>query len=265
LEFGAIISKNDFKWDVSANISFNRNKVVKLYDGISILGGALDVNAVNDYSNILREGRPVGQFWGYVEDGYNSVGQINIKDLDGDKAITIKDKTYIGNPNPDFIYGLNSVMSYKNFEFTLFIQGVQGNDILNVSSINNTVDYGIGLNMAKEVYLNHWTSTNTNAKYPIPSISTKVNMSNRFIEDGSYLRLKNIQLSYNLPVLKYNINWIQNIQIYVSGQNLITLTKYSWWDPEINSLGSANSVSQGIDYFSYPTSKSFTVGIKARF
>jgi TonB-linked SusC/RagA family outer membrane protein len=266
-EFGldAIIFNSEFKWNVNATISFNRNSVVKLYDGKDILGGPIDVNIVQDYSNILREGRPLGQFWGYMENGYTSTGQIIIKNLDSDPAITIGDKTYIGNPNPDFIYGLNSVMNFKNFEFTLFFQGSQGNDLLNVSSINNTVDYGIGLNMLKEVYLDHWTPTNLNPKYPIPSRSTKAYMSNRFVEDGSYLRLKNIQLAYSIPVGKLNINWIQNAQIYASGQNLLTLTKYSWWDPEINSLGGSNSVSQGIDYFSYPTAKTITLGIRARF
>lgn len=265
LGFDAIIFKSDFRWNVNANISFNRNSVVKLYDGKDILGGAIDVNIVNDYSNILREGRPVGQFWGYIENGYTDAGQIIIKNLDSDPAITIADKTYIGDPNPDFIYGLNSVMNYKNFELTIFFQGSQGNDLLNVSSINNTIDYGIGLNMLKEVYLDHWTPTNKNPKYPIPSRSTKAYMSKRFVEDGSYLRLKNIQLAYSLPVEKFNINWIQNAQIYASGQNLLTFTKYSWWDPEINSLGGSNSVSQGIDYFSYPTAKTITLGIRARF
>jgi hypothetical protein len=120
-------------------------------------GGLVSVTAVNDNANILRVGRPVGQFWGYVEDGYTSAGKIKYLDIDKDGAFTAKDKTYIGDPNPDFIYGFNSFMSFKNFEFTFFFQGVQGNDLFNVSSINNTIDYGFGLNMPKEVYTNHWT------------------------------------------------------------------------------------------------------------
>ena len=154
-------------------------------------------------------------------------------------------------------------MTYKNFELSFFIQGTRGNDLLNISSINNTLDYGIGLNTPKEVFYNHWTPTNTNAKYPRPSISTSTNISNRFVEDGSYMRLKNIMLSYNLPA--GTIKGISNFQIYVSGQNLLTFTKYSWWDPEVNSAGGANSTAQGLDYYSYPTSKSYTIGIRAGF
>jgi hypothetical protein len=155
-------------------------------------------------------------------------------------------------------------MSYKNFELTLFIQGSQGNDIFNASSIY-TIDYGFGLNMPKEVFTDHWTPTNTAAKYPAISYKNTARVSDRFIENGSYLRLKNVQLAYNLPVRKLGINWLQNAQIYASGQNLLTLTKYSWWDPEINSYGGSNSTSQGIDHFSYPVAKSVTCGIRVGF
>jgi hypothetical protein len=155
-------------------------------------------------------------------------------------------------------------MSYKNFEFSFFIQGSQGNDIFNASAINN-VDYGYGLNMPENVYLDHWTPTNTNAKYPIISRSVLEKVSDRFVENGSYMRLKNIQLAYNLPVQRFGASWVRSIQVYVSGQNLLTLTKYSWWDPEVNSNGSGNSVSQGIDLYSYPTAKSITFGLRAGF
>lgn len=254
-----------FKWDVNANISFNRNKVVKLYSGDDILGGNVNVVVINDVTSILREGRPIGQFWGYLEDGYTDQGRINFKDLDGNGSITQNDKTYIGDPNPNFIYGLNSNMSYKNFDLSFFVQGVQGNDLFNVSSIVNTIDYGFGLNMPKEVLYNHWTPTNNNAKYPIISRNTTTRVSNRFIEDGSYLRLRTIQLAYNLPMEKLGVKWIRNLQVYGSGQNLLTLTKYSWWDPEVNSRGGSNSTMQGIDHNSYPTAKSWTIGLRAGF
>ncbi len=255
----------NFKWDVNANISFNRNKVVKLYGDDDILGGNVNVVVINDVTSILREGRPIGQFWGYVEDGYTDQGRINFKDLDGNGSITQNDKTYIGDPNPNFIYGLNSNMSYKNFDLSFFVQGVQGNDLFNVSSIVNTIDYGFGLNMPKEVLYNHWTPTNTNAKYPIIRRTTTTRVSNRFIEDGSYLRLRTTQLAYNLPMEKLGVKWIRNLQVYGSGQNLLTLTKYSWWDPEVNSRGGSNSTMQGIDHNSYPTAKSWTIGLRAGF
>ncbi|WP_336515818.1 TonB-dependent receptor [Pollutibacter soli] len=265
LTVGAGIFQGEFRWDVNANISFNRNKVVKLYNNEDILGGFVGVTAVNDNANILRVGRPVGQFWGYVEDGYNDAGKIKYVDINKDGAFNANDKTYIGDPNPDFIYGFNSFMSYKNFDFNFFIQGSQGNDLFNVSSINNTIDYGFGLNMPKDVFLNHWTPTNTNAKYPIISRTAASNVSTRWIEDGSYLRLRNVQLAYNFRFGKSAESWIRNLQVYVSGQNLITITKYSWWDPEVNSNGGANSTSQGFDYYSYPPSKMVTFGIRAGF
>ncbi len=250
-----------FKWNINFNISFNRNKVVKLPGGTDILGGGLAL----DNTNILREGQPIGMFWGYVEDGYDSTGQIKYKDLNKDGQITASDKTFIGNPNPKFIYGLNSVMSYKNFEFSFFIQGSQGNDIFNINAINSTLDYGYGLNMPEDVYLDHWTPTHTIAKYPVISRTVTYKVSNRFIEDGSYLRVKNIQLAYNFSGKNLKVNWIRNIQLYVSGQNLLTFTKYSWFDPEVNAQGSGNSTSLGYDWYSYPTSKSVTFGIRAGF
>ena len=248
-----------FKWDLNANISFNRNKVIKLNNGEDILDGYVHVVALSDNSKILREGRPIGQFWGYLEDGYDESGKIKYQDLTPDGKLTADDKTYIGDANPDFIYGLNSTMAYKNFELNIFLQGTYGNDLFNVSAVSYAYDYVSGMNMLKEVLDNSWTPTNTNAKYPIISRNTSINVSDRFIEDGSYLRLKNIQLAYNLPVQILGLNKIQSLQIYMSAQNMLTLTKYSGSDPEVNSAG------LGIDNKSYPMSKSITFGFRARF
>ncbi|SEN84606.1 TonB-linked outer membrane protein, SusC/RagA family [bacterium A37T11] len=261
----ATILNGSFRWDIAGNISFNRNKVLSLYGGKDILGGNVDISFINDYANILRQGRPIGQFYGYVEDGYTELGQIKYKNLDGQEGITQLDKTYIGNPNPDFIYGLNSTMSYKGVELTFFLQGTKGNDIFNISGIGNTLDYNFGLNMPKDVYENHWTPENTNAKYPIISRTSNAKISNRMVEDGSFLRLRNIQLAYSLPITKRGSSWIKSIQLYASGQNLLTFTKYSWWDPEVNSNGGSNSTAQGFDYYSYPTAKTITFGLKANF
>lgn len=249
------VIRGPFVWNLNGNIAFNRNKVVSLYNGEDILRDRIGVAIVNDFTSILREGRPVGQFWGYMEDGYNENGQIRYMDLDGNGAINAADKTYIGDPNPDFIYGLNSTMTYKNFELNVFFQGVSGNDIFNASSIV-TVDYGFGLNMPREVLYNHWTPENPNAKYPRISNSVNANISDRFIEDGSYLRLKNIMLAYNVPVQSFGIRWARSLNVYVSGQNLWTLTNYSWWDPESNFR---------LDYNGYPIAKTVTFGLRAGF
>src|SRR5690554_793779 len=261
----ASVFTGEFKWDLVGNISFNRNKVIKLSNGEDILGAFADVIVLRDNLNILREGRPIGQFWGYLENGYNESGQIRYQDLNADGAITADDKTYIGDPNPKYLYGLNSIMSYKNFDLTLFFQGTQGNDLFNLSAISSTMDYSSGVNMPREVLEDHWSPSNTQAKYPIISRNTSIMVSDRFVEDGSYLRLKNIQLAYNFPVQAMGIDWIYQLQLYVSGQNLWTSTNYSWWDPEVSSRGSSNSTALGIDHYSYPTSKTYTVGIRAGF
>ncbi|MGS2740908.1 SusC/RagA family TonB-linked outer membrane protein [Sinomicrobium sp. M5D2P17] len=255
---GAIFT-GDFTWDLSANLSSNRNKVISLYGGEDILTSYISALVVQDNIAVLSEGRSMGQFWGYREDGYDEQGQIKLMDLNGDGTISADDKTYIGDPNPDFIYGINSYMSCKNFSLSFFIQGSQGNDIFNVSAIPVTMDYGQGLNTLKEVYRDNWSPSNTDAKYPLISRNTSAYASDRWVEDGSYLRLKNIELAYSIPL---EDSFIEKSQIYISGQNLITITDYSWWDPEVNSQGAG---SPGIDYLSYPVAKGFTVGLRMTF
>jgi len=268
-EFGvdAKLFNGPFNWDVNANISFNKNKVMKLSEGDDLLRDNINMLVVNDATGILREGRPVGQFWGYLEDGYDDTGNIKYKDLNGDGTISAADKTYIGDANPKFIFGFNSTMQYKDFELNLFFQGSYGNDIFNASSISNTMDYGFGLNMPKEVFYNHWSPENPDAAYPRISKNVSVRASDRFVEDGSYIRLKNIQLSYRLPVQRFGLPWLQSLQVYVSGQNLWTGTKYSWWDPEGGFKENLNNqrISGRVDQNSYPLAKSFTFGLRAGF
>lgn len=260
---GNIVNSSELTWNVSANATFLKNKVTKLAGGVDILTANVGVLILSDNVGILREGRPIGQFFGYLEDGYTDQGKIKYRDLTGDGSITADDKTYIGDPNPDMVYGFNSNLTYKNFELSLFFQGTVGNDIFNVSSAPSTLDYGQGLNGPKDLLTKHWTPENPNAKYPKISRQASVEVSDRFIEDGSYLRLKNIQIAYNIPVQGTGLDWIRRCQVYVSGQNLLTSTKYSWWDPEVNTRGAGTT--RGIDHFSYPTSKSFTVGLQVGF
>lgn len=264
LGIDAAILKGALTWNVNANIAINRNKVLKLYNGQDIFGDAIYTGSLNDYVNILREGQPLGIFYGYKENGYTATGNLQYVDTNKDGAITAADKTYIGNPNPDFIYGLNSVLNYKGFELTIFIQGSQGNKIFNLNKAVS-LDLGMGLNLPEEVYQSHWTAATPDAKYPKISRTLSANISDRFVEDGSYIRFKNIQLAYSLPAKKLGWNWLKSAQIYASGQNLITFTKYSWYDPEVNAYGGSNSIRQGIDYSVYPTYKSVTFGIRCGF
>lgn len=250
----SLFEKGDFKWDLNANIAFNRTKVLELYGGQDILAGNVSMIIFNDFANTYREGQPLGVIYGYEEDGYDEKGFLKYKS---------DTKVKIGDPNPNFIFGINSSMSFKNFSLSLFLNGTQGNDIVNMSAVAFTVDYTNGTSKLKEVLDNHWTPENRNAKYPIPSTNNKYRFSNRYVEDGSYLRLRNVELGYNLPVEK--LKAFRNAKIYVSGQNLLTLTQYSWVDPDVNSRGGANSLEQGIDYATYPSAKQWTAGIRLGF
>ncbi len=261
--FDAHTIDREFQWILNGNISFNRSKVIKLYGGEDILGGSIDFMVINDNSNLLREGEPMGIFYGYVQDGYDTNGTELYKDLNGDGIINQEDKTKIGDPNPKFIYGLNSHMSYKGFELSLFLQGSHGNDLLNASRIDNSLYYMYGLNQVREVLYDHWTPENPNAKYPKPVTGLSMRLSNRLIENGSYLRLKNVELSYNLPVRKWDISWLEKVRLYVSLQNMFTITNYSGWDPDVNSQG--GGLGQGIDHNPYPIAKSYTFGINVSF
>lgn len=258
-----IISNHEWQWNLTGNISINRNKVVELYNGQDIFGMTTSSLVVFvDNFNILREGAPFGSFYGYKENGYDENGKIKYMDFDGIEGISPADKTIIGNPNPDFIYGISSNLSWKNFNLNIFFQGSKGNDIISLSMVSQAYDYGYGLNTFKELLYNNWTPENPNSKYPKISSKTSIKMSDRFVYDGSYLRLKNIQLSYDIPS---KLSWLKKAQVYISGQNLFTVTSYPWWDPEINTLGGSNSINQGVDWNSYPSSKGGTIGVKLSF
>ncbi len=196
----------------------------------------------------------MGVIYGYEEDGYDEKGFIKYKS---------NDKVKIGDPNPDFIFGINSGMSFKNLSLSVFLNGSQGNDIVNMSSVAFTVDNTNGQNKLKEVFNNHWTKENPNAKYPLPHTGHVYRFSDRYVEDGSYIRLRNIELAYDIPVERWTK--MSNAKIYISGQNLLTFTKYSWVDPDVNSRGGANSLDQGIDYSTYPSAKAITAGIRLGF
>ena len=273
-----VLDTKDFKWNVSSNIAFNRNKVVELSGGKDISGSWYSLTWMGDYVNLIREGQPFGVFYGYQEAGYfysedptlaKNNGKILYKKKTGESVLqsglSEDDRTYIGNPNPEFTYSFNSTMNYKNFSLGIFLQGVHGNDLMCLSTGSANYDYGWGLNNFKEVLYNHWTPENQNAKYPKITATNTYKVSDRFVYDGSYLRLKNIELAYSIPTEKLGIGWCKKGQVYVSGQNLLTLTSYPWSDPDVNSRGGSSSINQGIDHFSYPTAKSVMFGVRLDF
>lgn len=229
-------------------------------------------------------GGPIGRFFGYkqigifqnqaeidnyVKDGKKiqpnaRPGDFIFADLSGNGAIDDEDRTFIGDPNPDLIYGFNVGLSYKNFDLSLAFQGTLGNDIW-----NGTKSFGMASaqNALKEAYTNAWRKEGDNASYPrISTVDENKNYGNGsswFVENGSYLRLQNAQLGYNLPKkICEKMKVLSSLRIYVSGQNLLTFTKYSGIDPEI---GSNNPLNMGYDNTRYPTSRVITMGINANF
>jgi TonB-linked SusC/RagA family outer membrane protein len=281
----------DFRWNTGFNISFNNNKVLKLADENKLpfrtttgAGYGISNNAPLMY---LKAGEPFGQMTGRItlgtwsEDERDEAaafgqlpGDIKYQDINNDGVINNADLTVIGNAIPDFIYGWSNRFSYKNFELIVLIQGVQGNDLFNIGRIRlERPGEGTSTNL-----LNRWTPDNQNTDVPafisqserkaaaLPSgkISVGDTRVSRWVEDGSYMRVKNVTLAYNLPTSLVSNIGISRLRAYLTGTNLFTVTDYTGYDPEISSFNS-NDASLGIDFGSYPTSKTFTVGVDITF
>jgi TonB-linked SusC/RagA family outer membrane protein len=265
LGIGADIVDQAFKWDVFAQMSTNRNKVIDI-GGSDIFGSGISL-PFGSPINIAREGQPLGLFYGFKEDGLDEKGQIKYVDLNNDGAITNSDQTIIGNPYPDFIFSINNNLSYKNFELNVFLEGIQGSDLFFATGGSISNSFNTGENQLVDVYNNRWRpgSPNPNALYPKLSTGSNFRVSDRFVKDGSYLRLKNIRLAFNLPVTSLNMKWIQSIQLYASAQNLLTITKYPGLDPEVNTRSGTGDLRIGIDETGYPAARTLTFGLKAGF
>ncbi len=291
--------KGEFKYSVSANISFINNDVKSL----SVGAPSIEVGGVtSDYGgyNITRteKGHPIQGFYGWVTDGIfqeqseiddldakagdagyyqtsdTKPGDIKFKDLDGNHYIDDNDRTYIGNYLPDFNYGINFTAEYKGFDASLFIQGVQGNDIYNGTKVLTQGMMRL-FNQDKDV-LNAWSETNKNTDIPRavsgdPNHNTRT--SDRFVEDGSYMRIKNLTIGYNFSenmLSKVFKGAFSGCRLYVTAQNLLTFTNYSGYDPEIGASsdysGTDNAtLLQGVDFGFYPQPRTFIFGIHASF
>ena len=271
LTIGAdIIAINNLSWDVTASFSANRNKVLEIAGGSDILSNGQ--GALWSSTNIAREGQPLGSIYGYLEDGLDEDGYIKYVDVDEDGSINALDKVIIGNPYPDFFYGFSSNLSFKNFEFNLFLEGVYGNEIFNATNGTHLNSFQRGNNQFTDIMGNYWTAENPdpNAKYPRISSLTGIDISDRFIEDGSYLRVKSIRLAYNFPLENWGLNVFEYAQIFVSGTNLFTFTKYGGLDPEMNTRGTdsqqiGSRLQMGHDQSGYPNAKNYTLGLKLSF
>ena len=270
------IIKNDFKWSSDAVFSYNKNNVENINSDTPIITAS---GGFNSAIGLIKAGYPVNVFYGYITDGIfqnqaevdshavqmpgsNSAtstapGDIRFKDLNNDGVVNDKDRTIIGNPNPKFTFSLNNTFNYKNFDLTIFLQGSYGNDIFNANRMY-TEAMSIIQNQSTAV-LGRWTGEGTSnniprAIYGDPNQNSRV--SDRYIEDGSYLKIKNINLSYTLPKDVFGQNF-NSVKIFVSAQNLVTWTKYSGFDPEVPV--------NGIDNGTYPITRTVSLGLNIGF
>jgi TonB-linked SusC/RagA family outer membrane protein len=279
----------DFHIDVAGNFSTLKNKVTSLGSSRSaIYGGQILPSQLLITKTDI--GQPIGSFYGYKYVGvYQDTasiiatphivgtrpGDIQYADINGgggaldslgipNGRITDKDKTFIGNPWPKFVYGLSVNASYKGFDMNLFLQGVYGNDIFNVQNGYFGDGYQGRYNAYARV-LNSWTPQNkSTTQHRLGNESVNFVPSSRMVEKGSFLRLKNIQVGYTLPANLVNKVGIQRLRIFVSSQNLFTITKYSGYDPEIGARSNSN-LNKGIDVGNYPQARSLMAGLQVDF
>lgn len=278
------VTTKEFNWNLSANISFNRNKIVSLGGGVT-QQFATRINTNGDQPFVQKVGQPIGALYGYVEqDIYRNeaevradpvmagqpdaiikrtVGEIRYKDLDHDGAITAKDQTLIGDVNPKFTYGFTNSFSWRGFDLNFLIQGVYGNDIIDMNTYYLSNIGGFN-NITQKMWNDRWTFTNwENAKSPKAEQQywRAFKFTRRFIEDGSYVRLRNITVGYNL---RPRVNFIQSVRVFATVNNLVTITKYSGYDPDINGYGDDPS-RRGVDMGGYPSSKVYNLGVQCIF
>ncbi|MFY0254126.1 SusC/RagA family TonB-linked outer membrane protein [Chitinophaga sp. 30R24] len=266
MEFGinaVAVNNAAFKWNVNGNISFNRNKVTSLGSTTPNLA----YGDVYERGNVIRvqPGHPLGAFYGYKSEGVDpKTGNIIYADLDGSKSLSDGDRTWIGNAQPKFTYGLTNTLNYKNFELNFLFQGVQGNDIFNASRIELEGLYD-SKNQSTAV-LRRWRNPGDVTDIPKADKGNTNNslVSSRFVEDGSYLRLKSATLSYKFANGVLKNAGIGRLNVYITAQNLFTITHYSGIDPEVN-VNAANGPAMGIDYGTYPQARAFIFGLNAEF
>jgi TonB-dependent starch-binding outer membrane protein SusC len=273
---GQIIDTRAFKWNSTLNFSINRNNVVELAEQDYYTVGPYS-GVMSDAPGVVMVGKPLGSFYGYVYDGIfadNSVpyydktqysylgsnpyeGYIRIKDVNMDGKIDGFDRVVIGNAEPDFILGFVNNFSYKNFDLSVYIDGVQGADMFNATRL--VIENTNAANNVSTRVLDRWTPDNRNAS--IPGAGKFLNTTTSYyVEDASYIKFRDIQLAYNLKSARLQQIGIEDIRIYASLQNYFTITNYTGYDPEVNMSGGSATV-QNLDLGIYPSAKSMTFGL----
>ena len=254
---------NDFRMSVTANLSTLKNKVLALGDNVQPITAGSFSSKFSDAATITRPGEPIGSFYGYKIDGFDAEGNFIFHDENGDGNLTADDKVILGNSIPKISYGINLDFFYKDFDLSLFFNGVSGNKVFNARKYEYYFNYAN--NMVTDV-LNSWTPQNPDTYVPVAKVTNADGgnslPSEFYIEDGSYFRLKNIQLGYTLPVKLSKKAYMSHLRFYFSVQNVFTCTKYSGFDPEVSS----NTLfARGVDMNSYPNARTYTLGFNVTF
>lgn len=270
--------QRELTWNTDFNITFLQNKIVSLNDTVPIMRGGIGLN----YNlSRLQAGHPVNAFFGHVANGlfqtqaevdayavqtagsdiYNrtSAGDIRFLDLNNDGVITDEDRTFIGNPNPKFMFAMNNTLSYRNFDMSVYVQGEYDKDMFNANLIWQE-SMGTVQNQTRRV-LDRWVGEGTSTEMPravFGDPNKNARPSTRFVEDASYVRIKNVTIGYTFPTSTLERLAVKQLRLYVSAQNLYTFTKYSGNDPE---LGNPT----GIDLSAYPQARTLSVGANVTF
>ena len=268
---GVLVDKKDLKWNVNANIAHNKNEVTSL-------GNAEYFIPSHGYTNplIVKVGEPLGSFYGYLfkgiiqsDEDLSSLpsqtispvepGNPKFEDINGDNVVNEQDRVVLGNIQPKFTYGFNTKLTYKNWELFVSANGSYGNKLFNELACRLDRGNGYYYNPLAEV-ADRWTPTNPSNTIQKASNATSIYTDSRFVEDASYLKIRNIQLAYTLPIPQ--ITKDSRLRLYVSLQNFFTITKYNGYDPEANRSGTdeTSALYQGIDNGTYPTAKTVLVG-----
>lgn len=249
------------QWDASANVTVNRNSVLAL-DGIQ-------QELPRSAFAILKVGYPMGVYRTFLFDGITQTGETilpgydgrvggpKVKDVNGDNVISSADQVIVGNAQPEYLFGVSTALRVKGFDLSTFIQGVQGNKMLNFFRFTFETPLGGGNVLAD--LANRWSLTNTGSEIASGFQGGRLPLTDRYVEDASFVRVKNITLGYTLPKFK----GVRQIRVYVSANNAFTFTKYTGYDPEVNNFGNSNTLF--LDNGTYPVAKSYLAGLQVSF
>jgi hypothetical protein len=277
------IGHRSTSWSVNLNGSHYKNEVVSIDGSSDFFYGPITTRYGNQVIN--QVGQPIGSFYGLVADGFfrdaadvtahatqdgAAPGRIKFRDVNGDGQVTLADRTIIGNPHPDFTGGLDMGLYRGSWDLTATVFGSFGNDIFDVQK-EFYVFRNFSTNVRKDMLSESWTPENPNAKYPRLDINDTYShaISSYYVEDGSYVRLRSVQLGYNVPS-KY-VRWLQATRVYLQAENLFTITGYDGLDPSLpaaNVTGAAGDIRdqyRGVDRGSYPSNRMFSIGLITSF